>query len=179
MEPWRDQPFDRSLKYESNYVVLINAVVYDGFRTSGTLEQLYRSDKLFASYERSYTVLNENVLSVVITFFNDGDEGFWQEIREEAILEHFIPFPDDCSPREFWEWDEDFRDFQRAKNIMKRKILDFPNACRITMNGYNIFEETFIDYCEEYLEGRVNFPKLLQQCPLIHIESQEQRELHF
>jgi len=155
MELWKKFPFDRSLSTESPYCILVNAVVYEHFKSRGEIGQLFRQNNVFEHYDAPNTVLNQDVLTVVLTFFNDGTVDYWRLLKEEAVSAHFVPYPENCSPSIFWDWFVDFKHFKEVKQVVEdARLTEDP-----IYSGYNFLDELFVSLCSEKFKRRVKFPQ--------------------
>jgi len=150
MNVWKNYPWDRSLKDSSNYCVLVNAVVYDGLRYEGNLGKLYEEDQLFQTYSESPSVLNRDILCVIIEFFSTDDGIGWELLRQEAISKEFRPFTYEYSPKEYWDWCTEFRWFKKVERLIEGLRSKYGDP---DLGGYNVLDEYFCIFCAKHFDN--------------------------
>lgn len=153
-EAWKILPFDKTLQHASMYCTLVNAALYDTLRCDGKLEKLYRGNKLFKLYQKpKFLHLHDDILSIVIEYFNEGDVDWVDRALEEAKAELFDPFPANCSPAEFWDWHKEFILYKIAKKQLESVRAEIGDIVR---HGYNVLDEYFRIFCAEHFTNKVD-----------------------
>ena len=90
-------------------------------------------------------VLNDDVLSILICYFDQGPSG-WRRLQKEALSIDFIPFHESWTPRKFWMWYLDFNLFKQAKSVLEQTRIRLYNPM---LAHYNILDEMFASFCRD------------------------------